>query len=59
MIDYDFLENEYDNLPARERVLRNNKPQGSLTDNVRIQKVQRDAAYKKVRQYKEMGYYNE
>ena len=59
MIDYDFLEDEYDNLPARERVLRNSKPQGSLTDNVRMQKVQRDAAYKRVRKYKEMGYYNE
>ena len=59
MIDYDFLEDEYDSLPARERVLRNSKPQGSLTDNVRMQKVQRDAAYKRVRKYKEMGYYNE
>ena len=59
MIDYDLLDEEYDGLPNWEKVPRNNKPQGSLTDNVRMQKVQRDAAYKKVREFKQRGYYNE
>jgi len=59
MIDYEYLDEEYAALPRREKVPRNNKPQGSLTDNVRMQKVQRDAAYKRVRKYKEMGYYQD
>ena len=59
MIDYDLLDDEFDSFPSWEKVPRNSKPVGSLTDNVRMQKVQRDAAYKRVRKYKEMGYYNE
>ena len=57
MIDYEYLEDAYDNLPTWESVPRNNTPQGSLTDNVKMQTVRRDAAHKHVRKFKEMGYY--
>jgi len=57
MIDYEYLEDEYDNLPTWESVPRNNTPLGSLTDNVKMQTVRRNAAHKHVRKFKEMGYY--
>jgi hypothetical protein len=53
MIDYEFFEDEWDELPAREKIQRSMKPEGSLTDHRRTVKANRDGAYKRLRQLKE------
>ena len=52
MIDYDELE-ELDMLPRHETIRKSTDPVGSLTDNRRMVKSQRDGAIKRARQLKE------
>lgn len=53
-IDYEYLESEYENFPTRERTRCNvERVVGSLTDNLRIAKVNRDGARKRLRELKE------
>jgi hypothetical protein len=53
-INYDDLDEQYDTLPTRERTRSNvERVVGSLTDNRRIVKSQRDGAIKRLRQLKE------
>ena len=59
MINYDDLESEYGNLPTREKVARSTKPEGSLTDNVRKQKVVRDSTHKRFNEFQSRGFYDE
>lgn len=47
MIDYDELDDEYGELPTREKVQQSTKPVGSLTDNARLIKPRRDGAFKR------------
>lgn len=55
-IDYEYLESEYDSLPSRSAIRGNTSPQGSLTDNLRMVKPNRDGSYKRAREMKERGY---
>jgi hypothetical protein len=50
MIDYDFLD-ELDTLPTRETIRPSTKPVGSLTDNRRKVKPNRDGAHKRVMEW--------
>ena len=59
MINYDDLESEYGSLPTREKVARSTKPEGSLTDNVRKQKVVRDSTHKRFNEFQSRGFYDE
>ena len=52
-INYDDLDEMYDMLPSHTPIRGNTNPQGSLTDNRRIVKSQRDGAIKRLRQLKE------
>lgn len=52
-IDYEALDEQYDMLPSHSPIRGNTNPQGSLTDNRRIVKSQRDGAIKRLRQIKE------
>ena len=53
MINYDELDEQYDQLPSRTPIRGNTNPQGSLTDNLRMVKVNRDGAIKRLRAVKE------
>jgi len=53
-IDYEFLEDAYDQLPTREYIRRSTEPVGSLTDNRRKAKPNRDGAHKRANAYEEM-----
>lgn len=52
-INYDELDEQYDMLPSRTPIRGNTNPQGSLTDNLRMAKPNRDGAIKRARQLKE------
>jgi hypothetical protein len=52
-IDYEYLDDTYGELPSRTPIRGNTAPTGSLTDNRRIVKSQRDGAIKRLRQLKE------
>jgi hypothetical protein len=53
-INYEYLDEQYENLPSRERTRTNvERVVGSLTDNRRIVKSQRDGAIKRLRAVKE------
>lgn len=52
-INYEYLDEQYDMLPSHSPIRGNTNPQGSLTDNRRIVKSQRDGAIKRLRQIKE------
>lgn len=52
-IDYEYLDEAYDTLPQRSPIRGNTAPTGSLTDNRRIVKSQRDGAIKRLREFKE------
>ena len=54
-INYEYLDEQYDTLPSRTPIRGNTNPQGSLTDNLRIVKVNRDGAIKRLRAIKEAG----
>ncbi len=49
MIDYELLEDEYENIPKFAKVARSTKPEGSLTDNARLIEPNRNGAWKRVR----------
>lgn len=53
MINYEDLEESYDNLPMREKFQKSMKPVGSLTDNRRKVKPNRDGAHKRLTDMKE------
>lgn len=56
-INYEYLDEQYDSLPTRERTRTNvERVVGSLTDNRRVVKSQRDGAIKRARQLKEQMY---
>ena len=53
-INYEYLDEQYDSLPTRERTRTNvERVVASLTDNRRVVKSQRDGAIKRARQMKE------
>lgn len=52
-INYDELDEQYDQLPSRTPIRGNTNPQGSLTDNLRLVKPNRDGAIRRARQMKE------
>lgn len=52
-INYEALDEAYDGLPQRSPIRGNTAPTGSLTDNRRIVKSQRDGAIKRLRELKE------
>lgn len=55
-INFEDLEDEYDSLPSRERTRTNvERVVGSLTDNLRMVKVNRNGAYKRAARAKEWG----
>ena len=55
-INYDELDEMFDALPIREVIRKSTDPVGSLTDNRRTVKSQRDGAIKRARQLKEQMY---
>ena len=55
-INYDELDEQYDALPSHSPIRGNTNPQGSLTDNLRIVKVNRDGARKRLRAIKEASH---
>lgn len=55
-INYDELDEQYGQLPTRAAIRGNTSPQGSLTDNLRLIKPQRDGARKRARELKERQY---
>lgn len=58
MIDFDMLDEEYDNLPTHERIPRGERMKGSLTDNLRIAEPNRNGAHKRARSLaREMKYH--
>lgn len=52
-IDYEALDEQYDMLPSRSAIRGNTSPQGSLTDNLRMVKPNRDGAIRRAREMKE------
>jgi len=46
-INYDELDDMYDNAPTRETIRKSTNPVGSLTDNRRKVKPNRDGAHKR------------
>ncbi len=54
-IDFEYLDEQYDGYAPREAIRGNTNPQGSLTDNLRMVKVNRDGARKRLRAIKEAG----
>lgn len=51
-IDFDALEEAWDAVPNKAPIRANGAPTGSLTDNRRIVKSQRDGAIKRLREFK-------
>jgi len=51
MINYDELYEQYDNLPTRDPIRGNTNPVGSLTDNRRKVKPNRDGAHKRMMEW--------
>jgi hypothetical protein len=54
-INYEYLDEQYDTLPSRTPIRGNTNPVGSLTDNRREVKADRDGAIKRLRAIKEAG----
>lgn len=52
-IDYEYLDEQYDGYASREAIRGNTNPTGSLSDNLRMVKPNRDGAIKRARQFKE------
>jgi hypothetical protein len=50
---YDYLDEDYEHLPAVEKVHSPTKPVGSLSDNARKIKPVRDSAHKRMNSYEE------
>jgi hypothetical protein len=55
-IDYEMYEEAYGNLPTRTPIRGNTSPVGSLTDNRREVKADRDGAIKRLRAIKEASH---
>jgi len=55
-INLEYLEDMYDSLPSQTPIRGSTKPQGSLTDNLRMVKPNRDGAIRRAREFKERGY---
>jgi hypothetical protein len=55
-IDYEALDEQYDTLPRNTPIRGNTNPVGSLTDNRREVKANRDGAIKRLRAIKEASY---
>lgn len=55
-INYEYLDEQYGEMPSRTPIRGNTNPQGSLTDNRRIVQSQRDGAIKRARAAKEQMY---
>jgi hypothetical protein len=55
-IDYEALDEQYDTLPSRTPIRGNTNPVGSLTDNRREVKADRDGAIKRLRAIKEASH---
>ena len=55
-IDYEALDEQYDTLPRNTPIRGNTEPQGSLTDNRRMVKANRDGAIKRLRTIKEASH---
>lgn len=53
-INYEDLEEMYDNLPKNEKVARNTAPEGSLTDNLRFVEPRRNGAHKRVQRMEKL-----
>jgi hypothetical protein len=51
MINYDDLDEMYDTMPKYEKVQRSMEPVGSLTDNRRKVKPNRDGAHKRLQDW--------
>lgn len=51
MIDYDLLEDLYDELPTTQTIRQSDKPAGSLTDNRRKVKPNRDGSHKRLMEW--------
>jgi hypothetical protein len=47
MIDYDLLDEQYENIPTKQTIRPSSDPVGSLTDNRRKVKPNRDGAHKR------------
>mgnify|MGYP003345326801 FL=1 len=56
MIDYDLLDTEFDPMPTTGKMARSQNPVGSLTDNVRKVKPNRDGSHKRMHLYEQDGY---
>lgn len=56
MNKWDYLDEEYEEYQSWEPIRKNMDPMGSLTDNLRMVKSQRDGAIKRARQLKEQLY---
>lgn len=52
-INYEYLDEQYESLPTRAPVERPTRPVGSLTDNLRKVKPNRDGAHKRLTDTKE------
>ena len=48
MIDYDLLDEQYENIPTKQTIRPSSDPVGSLTDNRRKVKPNRDGAHKRL-----------
>jgi|LauGreDrversion4_2_1035121.scaffolds.fasta_scaffold25385_5 hypothetical protein len=60
MINYDDLDDMYDNLPTYEKVQRNSDPQGSLTEHRRGVTPNRNGAHKRnIEMQRRMKYYGQ
>ena len=55
-IDYEAIDEQYDMLPSRMPIRGNTNPVGSLTDNRREVKADRDGAIKRLRAFKEASH---
>ena len=56
VIDYEMLDSEFDQMPTAGKMMKSQNPVGSLTDNARKIKPQRDGAHKRVHLYEQEGY---
>ncbi len=55
-IDYEYLDEQYEGMPSRTATRKSTDPVGSLTDNRRMVKPNRDGAHNRVRDNKMKWY---
>lgn len=51
MIDYDLLDEQYENIPTKQTIRPSSDPVGSLTDNRRKVKPNRDGSHKRLMEW--------